>query len=217
MAQLIPLFPLDLVLFPGATLPLHIFEPRYKEMISLCLREQRPFGVVRVREGEEEQEQPGESRIAGFGCTADVLRVLKPYPDGRMDILTEGRKRFEVMGLNDEKSFLQAEVEYFDDDEPEASERDKLADLRKSALDLHAELVLVSNTEGPKIDVASPVLSFQLAQALPVDLDFKQSMLEMHSELRRLRVLLEYYTKIIPRMKLLAFGKKKAGGNGWVH
>lgn len=217
MAQIIPLFPLDLVLFPGATLPLHIFEPRYKEMIGLCLRDKLSFGVVRVKEGEEEQEQPGESRIAGFGCTADVLRVLKPYPDGRMDILAEGRKRFEVMGLNDEKSYLQAEVEYFEDDEADPAEAATLKDLRNSALDLHAELVLVSNAESPKIDVTSAALSFQLAQALPVDLDFKQSLLEMHSELRRLRVLLEYYTKIIPRMKLLAFGKKKAGGNGWVH
>lgn len=84
---LLPVFPLDVVLFPGASLPLHIFEPRYKEMIGECLDRRQPFGVVRAQEG----------GIAQVGCTAEILHVARTYPDGRLDIVTEGRKRFQVI------------------------------------------------------------------------------------------------------------------------
>ncbi len=82
---LLPLFPLDLVLLPGVPLPLHIFEPRYKEMIRECLDQKRPFGIVRAK----------DESFVNIGCTADIMNVLKTYPDGRMNILVEGQKRFE--------------------------------------------------------------------------------------------------------------------------
>jgi len=78
--SLLPLFPLDLVLFPGASLPLHIFEPRYREMISECLDQKKSFGVVRAK----------EDGVAEIGCTAEIITVTQKYPDGRMDIVTEG-------------------------------------------------------------------------------------------------------------------------------
>ena len=78
MSRLLPLFPLDVVLFPGAVLPLHIFEPRYQEMIAECLAEQKVFGVVRSK----------EEGIAEIGCTAKVVNVTKKYPDGRLDIVS---------------------------------------------------------------------------------------------------------------------------------
>ncbi len=99
MSALLPLFPLDLVLLPGVPLPLHIFEPRYKEMISECLEQKRPFGVVRAKE---------EEGVAEIGCTAEIITVTKEYPDGKMDIVTQGRERFEVMEINQERSFLQS-------------------------------------------------------------------------------------------------------------
>src|SRR5207248_3107482 len=105
---LLPLFPLDVVLLPGTPLPLHVFEPRYREMISECLQGQEPFGVVRTR----------EEGIEEIGCTAEILTVTKKYDDGRMDIVTQGRDRFEVISVNQERSFLQAEVVYLQD-EPE--------------------------------------------------------------------------------------------------
>src|SRR4030081_2888884 len=97
MSALLPLFPLDLVLFPGTSLPLHIFEPRYREMVSECLADKKHFGVVRAK----------DDGIAEIGCTAEIIDVTKKYDDGRMDILTIGRERFEVMQLNQERSFLQ--------------------------------------------------------------------------------------------------------------
>jgi Lon protease-like protein len=96
----IPLFPLDVVLFPGAPLPLHIFEPRYREMVAECIAGNAVFGIVRAqRDG-----------LAVIGCTAQVVRVLRSYPDGRSDILTQGIDRFEIEQLDDSRSFLQAEV-----------------------------------------------------------------------------------------------------------
>ena len=109
--SLLPLFPLDLVLFPGTSLPLHIFEPRYKEMISECLDRKKSFGIVRAK----------EEGVAEIGCTAEIITVAKKYPDGRMDIVTQGRERFEVMQVNQERSFLQAEVLYLPDEPGQAS------------------------------------------------------------------------------------------------
>ena len=97
---LLPLFPLDLVLLPGAPLPLHIFEPRYKEMIRECLDQKSVFGMIRSK----------EEKLATIGCTAEIINVLKKYPDGRMDILAEGKKRFEVLQVSQDRAFLQADV-----------------------------------------------------------------------------------------------------------
>jgi Lon protease-like protein len=87
-------------------LPLHIFEPRYREMISECLDRKKSFGVVRAK----------EEGVAEIGCTAEIITVAKKYPDGRLDIVTEGRERFEVIQVNQERSFLQAEVLYLQDE-----------------------------------------------------------------------------------------------------
>ena len=106
METLIPLFPLDVVLFPGTPLPLHIFEPRYKEMIGECLAQQRAFGVVRAV----------EQGLAEVGCTAEIVSVVKEYPDGRMDLVTEGRKRFELLRVNQDRSFLRGEVLVVEDE-----------------------------------------------------------------------------------------------------
>ena len=97
---LLPLFPLEVVLLPGTPLPLHIFEPRYKEMIGECRAGNQPFGVVRAQ----------DEGIAEIGCTAEVVNVTKEYPDGRLDLIAVGRQRFEVLELNQERSFVRAEV-----------------------------------------------------------------------------------------------------------
>src|ERR1041385_5946949 len=99
---MLPLFPLQVVLLPGAELPLHIFEDRYKEMIGEVIRDRVEFGVVLA----------SEKGIVNTGCTATIDRVLRNYPDGRMDILARGRRRFEIMRLNDERSYLRGTVEF---------------------------------------------------------------------------------------------------------
>jgi Lon protease-like protein len=99
----IPLFPLNVVLFPGMPLPLHIFEERYKTMIADCIRENRPFGVVMIAEGSDEYGAPGKPMPVG--CTAEIAQV-QPLDEGRMFIMTVGRERFRVVQLEYDKPYL---------------------------------------------------------------------------------------------------------------
>jgi Lon protease-like protein len=198
---LLSLFPLDLVLFPGIPLPLHIFEPRYKEMIGECLAEKAPFGIVRAQ----------ESAVSEIGCTAEIVDVVKRYPDGRLDIVTAGRRRFELVQLNQERAFLRGEVLFFDD-EPSASS----APQEGKARELHSEMLSLL---GGAADVAArdeTPLSFRLASSLPTDLDFKQTLLGMRSEADRIAFLVEYFEAVIPKLKQNATARKKASGNGHV-
>ena len=107
-SRLLPLFPLQVVVFPRTQLPLHIFEERYKVMIGEAIAKNTEFGIVLAK----------DDGIVNAGCTVVVDKVLKTYPDGRMDIVARGRRRFEIVMLNQEKDYLQGEVEFFDDDEP---------------------------------------------------------------------------------------------------
>jgi len=202
MSELLPLFPLELVLFPGMALPLHIFEPRYKEMIGECLERDSAFGIVRaIQDG-----------VAQIGCSAEVVTVVKRYEDGRLDIVTQGLQRFEVLEINQERSFLQADVKFLVE-EPDESE-----DTRKKALDLHLSLLLMaaSGQTVPTIELPEEFLSFYLISQLPVDLDFKQTILAMPSESKRLSTLIEYYEAILPKLGRMVQAKKKSGSNGHV-
>src|ERR1700722_1770912 len=103
--RLIPLFPLDVVLLPSMPLPLHIFEPRYKEMIAHCLEGGLEFGMVLA----------ANNSVTPVGCTAKILRKIREYPDGRLDILTEGRSPFQLVETLSEKAYYQGVVEYLTD------------------------------------------------------------------------------------------------------
>ncbi len=203
MTTLLPLFPLDVVLLPGIPLPLHIFEPRYKEMIAECLSEKHSFGVVRSKEGS----------VAEIGCTASILEVVKTYPDGRMDIRTEGKRRFEVMNVSQERSFLQAEVLYLED-EPEQASPEDIA----KAIDLHRQIMSLAGAEvSGETEISNEGLSFHLAGSLPLDLDFKQTLLGLKSESERIQALVSYLEAIIPGLRRTVHARQKAGGNGHVH
>ena len=195
------MFPLDVVLFPNVALPLHIFEPRYKEMISEALESKEKFGVVRAT----------EQGLASVGCTAEIVAVTKQYDDGRTDIVTEGRERFEVMDINTERSFYRGEVLYFVD-EPEPPAKEKNARL----IEVHAEALglMGATAEPPPVDEKE--LSFMIAGAMPFDLDFKQKLLAMRSEPKRVEAVLEYYEAILPSLRRAVKARKKAGGNGHV-
>lgn len=104
----IPLFPLNVVLFPGMPLPLHIFEERYKTMIADCIRENRPFGVVLIEEGSAERGPL--AKPVTIGCTAEIAQV-QPLDQGRMFIMTVGRERFRIHHLEYGKPYLVGVVE----------------------------------------------------------------------------------------------------------
>jgi Lon protease-like protein len=201
--SLLPLFPLDLVLFPGASLPLHIFEPRYKEMISECLDRKRSFGVVRAK----------EEGVAGIGCTAEIITVAKKYPDGRMDIVTEGRERFEVMQVSQERPFLQAEVLYLRDEASQVSS-EEIA----QAVKLQGEIIQLAGSVPPSRSGSdNSRLSFDLVGPLPLDLDFKETLLAMKSEAERMQGVISYFGAILPNLRRTVRVRQKAGGNGHVH
>lgn len=202
MAVLIPLFPLDVVLFPGTPLPLHIFEPRYKEMIGECLAQKCTFGVVRTV----------EQGLAEVGCTAEIVSVVKEYSDGRLDLVTEGRKRFELVRVNEERSFLRGEV-FMIDDEPGTPPQEDTS----RVIQLHSELLALAGAE-QDLSAADPSsLSFYLAGSLPLDLDFKQKLLALRSEPERLSLLIDYFETIIPNLHRAARARESAGGNGHVY
>jgi len=199
----IPIFPLEAVLLPGAPLPLHIFEPRYKEMIAECLEQHKHFGVVRAKEGS----------IAEIGCTAEILDVIKRYDDGRMDIATAGRQRFEIVELVSGRSFMQAEVTLVDD-QPAVVTQDEV----RRAVELHSQVLDLAGAEAEidEEDLDDPQLSYRLAGALPMDLDFKQTLLITRSEEERLSGLIQFYETIIPTLIRVRKAREKAGGNGHV-
>jgi len=198
---LLPIFPLDLVLFPSTPLPLHIFEDRYREMIGECLESMQVMGRVCAK---------NEEGIADIGCTAEIIDVTKRYSDGRMDILTHGRDRFEIMRVDQERSFLRAEVMYLQDDTDKASS-DKIAE----ALKLQAEILQLAGADLDKASLAgNPQLSFQIAGSLPLDLDFKQNLLAVNSEPERIHSVTSYLETVLPNLRRTVQVRKKAGGNG---
>ena len=196
---LLPLFPLDVVLLPGAPLPLHIFEPRYKEMIAECRANNAPFGVIRAL----------DEGLAEVGCTAEIVTVTKEYSDGRLDLVAEGRKRFEVLELNQDRSFLQAEVLLVPDDPGLSAEDDK-----ERAIQVHLEILSLAGAVQDLSAADQSALSFYLAGSLPLDLDFKQKLLATHWESQRIHAVAEYLESILPNLRRAARAREKAGGNG---
>ncbi len=197
----IPLFPLQVVVFPRVTLPLHIFEERYKELVGRAIEEKSEFGIVLAK----------ENGIVNAGCTVVVEKVLKRYPDGRMDILTRGRRRFEVLDLNEDNAWLEGEVEFFDDDDfvpaPPEVTRKALAQFQELV-----ELGAVDSDRAP--DAADPQLSFQLAQSLR-DLDFQDRLLRTRSETARMKQLNEFLSRYVPRERQTLRMRTLAPMNGF--
>lgn len=200
--SLLPLFPLEAVLLPGVPFPLHIFEPRYKEMIGECLAEQKQFGVVRAQ----------QEGVAEIGCTAEIIAVTKKHPDGKLDIVTQGRRRFEVLDLNQERSFLRAEVLYLDDDGAQPTDQEV-----EHALKLHAEIMQLAGAEPDLSETEPGTLAFRMAGTLPLDLDFKQGLLAMRSESQRIETITKYFETLLPNLRRAVRVKQRASGNGHGH
>lgn len=221
--SLIPLFPLNLVLLPGALLPLHIFEERYQDMVGKCLAEESEFGVTWEQEIEsdssdkEEEETPpvhgkGWSQV---GCSARILRVLHHYPDGRMDILVRGERRFSIEAVDLESSeYAQAEVGFFDDD-PMAGD-DISAGEREQVLELHRRVLAL---QGQTMEEPAPQadLGFTLVQNLEQQWELKQQILLLRSPAARARYLIAYYERLVPLLEETRQIRRTVAGNGHLH
>ncbi|MEP7352478.1 MAG: LON peptidase substrate-binding domain-containing protein [Acidobacteriota bacterium] len=201
---LLPLFPLEVVLLPGGQLPLHIFEDRYKEMIAEVRQHKAEFGVIfATKQG-----------LADFGCTAVVDTVLQEYPDGRLDILTVARRRFELLLLNQERSFLQGTVEFFDDDPnvdaPVDPARARVIEAYNSLQAVASGSPLSSSQQG------DPQLSFLVAQSIG-DLNLRQALLSKRSESERLGLLLDFLPSYTAQQRRVHSIERTAPRNGHGH
>lgn len=183
----LPLFPLNTVLFPGMQLPLHIFEPRYRLMMRRCLEADRTFGVAMIVEGEA-----GESNTVpvAAGCTAEILEAT-PFPDGRMNIQSVGRRRFRVLAAREEDGYMIGTVEWLDDEPDAASVSAQAIRVRRAAqhyLTTLARNAHVTNLTTDDIDFpADPyALSMWVAALITLPLEQKQDLLERTSTGERL-------------------------------
>jgi len=197
----IPLFPLDVVLLPGVDLPLHIFEPRYREMVRKCLDEKSEFGMLLAL----------QKGIVHVGCTAEIVEVVKRYNDGRMDILTVGRTPFRVVQLHTENPLLEGEVDYLEDRETRTDAR-----TRRELVELYEACHTLIFEDYPKNtgDGARENLSYLVAGTLPMDLLWKQQILELRSEADRQERLVAYLREWAPHLQKSEAMRQRAGGNG---
>ena len=195
----LPLFPLPVVLFPGVPLPLHIFEPRYRQMLSDIRLAKNLFGLAYFDPTSAESDVPPAGHI---GCVAEVTEV-QTFPDGRSNILTLGVIRYRIESYVERGDpYLLAEVSYFEDDEEDeeiltAPSREvaetftRIAQAVRTINDERATLPDISDTEPQR-------LSFLVAAAMEIDADVKQELLELRStseRLERLRAMLNVAVK----------------------
>jgi len=197
----IPLFPLNVVLLPGADLPLHIFEPRYRQMVRQCLDEKSEFGMLLAL----------PKGVVHVGCTAEIIDVVKRYSDGRMDILTMGRAPFRVVNLFDGNPLLEGEVDYLEDSETPSNPR-----LRRELVELYEACHTLIFGDYPKNleNSVSEILSYVVAGTLPMDLLWKQQILELRSEADREERLVAYLREWAPHLQKTEVMRQRAGGNG---
>jgi Lon protease-like protein len=198
----IGLFPLALVLAPTERVPLHIFEPRYKELIGECIADAEAFGLLL-------EDDAGRRDI---GTLAEVREVVHVFDDGRMNILVEGKDRFRVTEWTEGRAFPTADVEPLEDEDtgspdPSASEE---------ALALFRQLADVANAEIEEPDGASGSLAFEIAAHVDFGTQPKQELLELKSERERLRRLTELLEQALAAMTREREIRERAATNGRV-
>jgi Lon protease-like protein len=183
----IPLFPLDVVLMPGAEIPLHIYEPRYKVMVARCLDEKLEFGLILA----------ANQSVATMGCTAEIVRKIREYPDGRVDILAAGRAIFHLVELIEEKEYYEGSVEYAVDDSfnTDTEQESQLVQLFDRC---HAQMF--GKPSASPTDLFPESLAYRMAAMLPVELEKRQALIESRSERERRELLLRWMERFLPRL-----------------
>ena len=193
------LFPLGAVLVPGELMPLHIFEPRYKDLIADCLEHEHPF-VLLYADDEGTRE---------IGCTARVTDVLERYEDGRLNIVVEGDEVVRVIELARDRSYLSGEVTPVEDD------RDGAEEAGATAIELYNQIAELTGVEADTtIAAGSQPVSYAIAARVELPADEKQRMLERRSELGRLEVIVEILRRALERLAAAASVQRLAQTNG---
>lgn len=213
--QRIPIFPLQLVLLPNELLPLHIFEPRYRQMLSDVQAGNKFFGITFF-----DAEAGFENRppVGAVGCVAEV-REVTTLPDGRSNIVTTGIARFRLLNYEDlDAPYLVAEVDFFEDEEEEKGPLDQVADEVFELFQRIAKAAFkLSGNRGrfPEIPRAEPEpLSFLVTAAFNLENEVKLQLLEMRSTSARLQRLKGFLLQAVDQMEANAAIYKVAQTNG---
>jgi Lon protease-like protein len=190
---------------PGAPLPLHIFEDRYKQMVEECLESKSEFGMVLA----------DEEGTRSVGCTAKIVELIERYDDGRMLILVEGEKRFRLNNVVSEtKPYYVGEVEYIEEEEPE----EDLSTLAQECVSL-LERVVEAATEGSVgIEIEPPYrnLSFAIAGRIEFELEIRQQILELTSEKERLEKVKGLLSEAAEKLEKDKEVREKSQTNGYL-
>jgi Lon protease-like protein len=188
----IGLFPLGIVLLPTERVPLHIFEPRYRELIGECLEDDTEFGLVYA----------DEDGVREIGTRARVAEVLERFDDGRLNIVVEGGGRFRVEKLTRGRSFMTAVVAPVGDEAEAPS-----AEAAGRAAGSFRALATLAGAETEELDESSPVLSYELAAQVELEPGAKQGLLESMSEAERL----ERVTELLDGARKLLIAARELG------
>jgi Lon protease-like protein len=197
----IGLFPLGMVLLPGERVPLHIFEPRYRELIGECLDDEREFGLVLA----------DDDGMREIGTTAAVVEVIERFDDGRLNIVVEGRERFQVLSETEGRSFLTAEVAPVADGDEEPSPADV-----ERCLDAYRRVAAEAEADAEDPDPATPSLAYWLAARVDFGAEVKQEILELRSERDRVVKLAELLDRAKEAIRWSRMARERAQGNGRV-
>jgi len=216
MARELPIFPLPIILFPGAPQPLHIFESRYRQLLADCLAADRRFGVTYVAPPRAPDDDPAPTP-GDLGCVA-LIRSTQELPDGRSNILAVGERRFVLVAwCAGAHPYRLGRVEEFDDEPSEPGEAEALAaGVRNDFSRLVSALGVLTDREHESIELpADPQeLSFQVSAALELDAEAKRSLQALRSTTARLRHLAGLLDPLATDAERRAAVRRRAKGNG---
>jgi Lon protease-like protein len=197
-----PLFPLGIVTLPTESVPLHVFEDRYRTMIEECLDSESEFGIVWLSDDE----------LKPIGCACEIDQVLERMDDGRLTILVRGTRVFRLLQRQDDLPYPAGIVEFLHErDEPPDS------DIAQDAHELYSELVEQATDRTLTEDELAPMSAYSMAATVDFGTDAKQELLELRSENARLRLLTLLFRAAIKQMELLERAQLRARSNGKVH
>lgn len=202
MIRRLRLFPLNAVLFPGAVLNLHIFEPRYKQLINECLESGEGFGVALIAEGDE----AGDPNVTphDIGSVAEIVDV-QPLPFGRYFISTIGRERFRIEAIVSREPYLVVDAETVEEDDADDDESDDLVAIVRDLFDQYLEIIVEFSGQETSVELPPDAqgTSFLVGDSLQVAEAVKQRLLELNDTKSRLRAERDFLERLLPQLRRL--------------
>jgi len=197
-----PLFPLGLVALPSELVPLHIFEERYKTMMTDVLEQEGEFGIVWV----------SDEGVRPVGCACEIAEVLERMEDGRINLVARGTRAFRIEARQDELAYPAGTVEFLDDREEPAD-----PDAAREAQAVYAELVEQATDQTPDREELAAMSAYEMAATVEFGLEAKQGLLDLRSESARLKLVTRLFRGAIKRLDFVERAQTRARSNGKVN